>query len=122
MFTELIKMSMCAKRWNRPLNHHNEGRSEHYLSNSGSQDITAQVILDQLPTELATLTQADFLKQWGIDQLVREGIGHLGNMENAQDVAAMKMRNRFTEVSTFTDNRASGGFLIIEFQSKYLIV
>jgi hypothetical protein len=30
-------------------------------------------MLDQLPTGFTSSSQADFLKQWGIDELVREG-------------------------------------------------
>jgi len=74
-----------------------QGRGTHYLTEPGSQDITAQVMIDQLPTGFVTSTQADFLAQWGINGLVREGNAYWESMKNAPDVAAMKMRSRFSE-------------------------
>ena len=87
-----------------------QGRGTHYLTDPGSQDITAQVMLDQLPTGFSSSTQADFLKQWGIDHLVNEGNVYWENMKNAPDVAAMKMRSRSTEAKLLTDSSSLGGF------------
>ena len=87
-----------------------QGRGTHYLSDPGSQDITTQVMLDQLPSGSITSTQADFLKQWGIDELVREGTNYWENMNHAPDVAAMKMRSRSTELIVLTDYSGLGGF------------
>jgi len=87
-----------------------QGRGTHYLSDPGSQDITAQVLLDQLPTGFVTSTQVDFLKQWGIDELVREGSNYWESMKHAPDVAAMKMRSRSTEASSLTDPLGLGLF------------
>ena len=39
----------------------------------GSQDITAQVCIDQLPSPQVVGSQRDFLRRWGIDELVEEG-------------------------------------------------
>ena len=87
-----------------------QGRGTHYLSDPGSQDITAQVMLDQLPRGFITSTQADFLQQWGIDDLVREGTEYWESMKNAPDVAAMKMRSRIAEAKTLTDSSGLGEF------------
>jgi SAM-dependent MidA family methyltransferase len=87
-----------------------QGRGTHYLSEPGSQDITTQVMLDQLPTGFNTSTQADFLKQWGINDLVREGSDYWESMKNAPDVAAMKMRSRSTEAKSITDSSGLGSF------------
>ena len=67
-------------------------------------------MLDQLPSEAITSTQADFLKQWGIDDLVREGTDYWESMKNAPDVAAMKMRSRSTEAKSLTDSSGLGSF------------
>ena len=88
-----------------------QGRGTHYLTDPGSQDITAQVMLDQLPTGFSSSTQADFLKQWGIEDLVRKGNAYWENMKYAPDVAAMKMRSRSTEISTLIDPSGLGGFI-----------
>ena len=87
-----------------------QGRGTHYLSNPGSQDITAQVMLDQLPSGFAKSTQADFLKRWGIDDLVREGTEYWESMRHAPDVAAMKMRSRSNETKALTDSSGLGSF------------
>ena len=85
-------------------------RGTHYLSDPGSQDITAQVMLDQLPSGFTTSTQADFLKHWGIDGLVHDGNLHWESMKQAPDVAAMKMRSRSTEAISLTNSLALGLF------------
>ena len=87
-----------------------QGRGTHYLSDPGSQDITTQVMIDQLPAGSTLSTQANFLKQWGIDELVIEGTNYWESMKNAPDVAAMKMRSRSTEVNALTDSSGLGGF------------
>jgi SAM-dependent MidA family methyltransferase len=87
-----------------------QGRGTHYLTDPGSQDITTQVMIDQLPAGFASLTQADFLKQWGIDELVNEGTTYWENIKHAPDVAAMKMRSRSTEAVSLTSSLALGLF------------
>ena len=87
-----------------------QGRGTHYLSDPGSQDITAQVMLDQLPTGFTISTQADFLTQWGINDLVREGSDYWESMKNAPDIAAMKMRSRSSEAISLTDSLGLGEF------------
>ena len=87
-----------------------QDRGTHYLSDPGSQDITTQVMLDQLPSGSLTSTQTDFLTQWGIDKLVREGSTYWESMKHAPDVTAMKMRSRSTEVNALTDSSGLGGF------------
>jgi SAM-dependent MidA family methyltransferase len=87
-----------------------QGRGTHYLSDPGSQDITTQVMLDQLPSGFSAATQADFLQKWGIDELVREGSDYWESMKSAPDVAAMKMRSRIAEAKSLIDQTGLGGF------------
>jgi hypothetical protein len=56
------------------------------------------------------MTQAQFLQQWGIEELVLEGNAYWENMKHAPDVAAMKMRSRSTETALLTDNDGLGSF------------
>ena len=93
-----------------------QGRGTHYLSDPGSQDITSQVMLDQLPTGFSSSTQADFLKHWGIDELVREGADYWEKLKQAPDVAAMKMRSRSSEATSLADSSGLGGFNAISWQ------
>ena len=93
-----------------------QGRGTHYLSDPGSQDITSQVMLNQLPTGFSTSTQADFLTQWGIDELVSEGNVYWESMKHAPDVAAMKMRSRSNEATSLTDSSGLGTFNALSWQ------
>ncbi len=93
-----------------------QGRGTHYLSDPGSQDITAQVMLDQLPSGFTSSTQADFLKQWGIDELVREGSDYWENMKHVPDIAAIKMRSRIAEAKSLIDQTGIGAFTVLSWQ------
>jgi SAM-dependent MidA family methyltransferase len=95
-----------------------QGRGTHYLTEPGSQDITTQVMLDQLPERFTSSTQADFLTQWGINELVREGSDYWESMKHAPDVAAMKMRSRSTEVLALASSEGLGAFKVL--LSEYL--
>jgi SAM-dependent MidA family methyltransferase len=95
------------REWLRTYKEHERGG--HYLLEPGSQDITAQVVLDQLPAGFVAMTQAQFLQQWGIDELVLEGKAYWENLSGAPDVAAIKMRSRAVEHSALTDMAGLGG-------------
>ncbi len=94
--------------------YHDQDRGNHYLIEPGSQDITAQVMLDQLPVGFTASTQAAFLKQWGIDELVREGNAYWENMKTPPDVAAMKMRSRVSESEALCSSAGLGSFKVLE--------
>ena len=87
-----------------------QGRGTHYLSDPGSQDITTQVMLDQLPSGSIISTQADFLQRWGIEELVREGADYWEKLKHAPDVSAIKMRSRSSEVKFLTGQVGLGIF------------
>lgn len=87
-----------------------QGRGAHYLRDPGTQDITPQVMLDQLPTGFTLSSQADFLEHWGINDLVSEGNTYWESMKHAPDVAAMKMRSRSNEATSLTDASGLGAF------------
>jgi SAM-dependent MidA family methyltransferase len=103
--------AMPWREWLRTYKDHERGG--HYLLAPGSQDITAQVVLDQLPTGFVAMTQAQFLQQWGIDELVREGNAYWENLSGAPDVAAIKMRSRAVEQGALTDMAGLGGLTCI---------
>ena len=99
--------AMPWREWLRTYKGHE--RSGHYLLAPGSQDITAQVVLDQLPTGFVAMTQVQFLRQWGIDELVLEGNAYWENLPGAPDIAAIKMRSRAVEHGALTDMAGLGG-------------
>jgi SAM-dependent MidA family methyltransferase len=88
------------------------GRGQHYLREPGSQDITAQVCLDQLPASLAVASQSDFLRQWGIDELVDDGQRAWAAAAARPDVAAMTMRSRTREAEALLDPLGLGAFSV----------
>ena len=87
-----------------------QGRGEHYLANPGTQDITAQVCVDQLPPPTETLSQALFLQRWGIDALVEEGRLAWTAAAAQPDVKALSMRSRVREREALLDPRGVGAF------------
>jgi hypothetical protein len=68
------------------------------------------VLVDQLPSGFATSTQVDFFKQWGIDDLVREGADYWKSMKHAPDVATIKMHSCCSESISLTDMLGGGVF------------
>jgi SAM-dependent MidA family methyltransferase len=104
--------AMPWREWLRTYKDHERGG--HYLFEPGSQDITAQVVLDQLPTGFVAMTQAQFLQQWGIEELVLEGKEYWENLSSTPDVAAIKMRSRATEAQSLLASGGLGGFTALE--------
>jgi SAM-dependent MidA family methyltransferase len=100
------------REWLRTYRQHERG--VHYLREPGRQDITAQVCLDQLPAITAAQDQAEFLRRFGIDDLVDEGRRYWHEHASAPDLAAMKMRSRVVESEALTDPRGLGGFTVVE--------
>ena len=106
------------REWLRTYKDH--GRGDHYLAHPGSQDITVQVMLDQLQNsfpQLAVLRQSEWLKYWGIEQLVDEGNQYWENHKHTPNLAAMKMRSRENEANALTDGQGLGDFVAIEMVS-----
>ena len=104
--------AMPWREWLRTYKDHERGG--HYLLAPGSQDITAQVVLDQLPAGFNAMPQAQFLQQWGIDELVLEGKEYWEKLSGAPDVAAIKMRSRATEAQSLLASAGLGGFTALE--------
>jgi SAM-dependent MidA family methyltransferase len=90
-----------------------QGRGDHYLHDPGGQDITAQVCLDQLPSPLVIESQADFLRRWGVDELVEDGRRAWSAAAAAPDVAALTMRSRAREAEALLDPLGLGAFLAV---------
>ena len=104
--------AMPWREWLRTYKDHERGG--HYLLAPGSQDITAQLVLDQLPTGFVAMTQAQFLQQWGIEELVLDGKEYWENLSSTPDVAAIKMRSRATEAQSLLAPGGLGGFTALE--------
>jgi SAM-dependent MidA family methyltransferase len=92
-------------------------RGEHYLATPGSQDITIDVPVDQLPEPDSVRTQAQFLQRWGIEELVVEGKRIWEEQAARPGLEAMKMRSRISESEALLDPDGLGGFLVAEWRS-----
>ena len=102
------------REWLRTYKEHVRG--VHYLLEPGSQDITTQVMIDQLKKTVPGLSvtlQSDWLCRWGIDDLVSEGSSYWEEHKSAPDVAAMKMRSRINEAQVLVDPDGLGAFSAI---------
>jgi SAM-dependent MidA family methyltransferase len=103
------------REWLRTYKDHVRG--VHYLLEPGTQDITTQVMIDQLMDSVSGLTvckQSDWLLNWGIDELVSEGSKYWEEHKSAPDIAAMKMRSRLNEAEALVGPDGLGAFSVLE--------
>ena len=96
------------REWLRTYRAHDRG--DHYLHDPGAQDITAQVCVDQLPQPTMIDLQAEFLRRWGIDELVDEGRSAWVAAADRPDVKALSMRSRLREGEALLDSHGLGAF------------
>ena len=92
-------------------------RGVHYLLDPGNQDITSQVMIDQLLSAfpgLTVISQTDWLQKWGINQLVSEGHKYWEEHKSFPDIAALKMRSRKVEAQVLTESNELGSFSVLE--------
>jgi SAM-dependent MidA family methyltransferase len=103
------------REWLRTYKDHERG--VHYLLEPGTQDITTQVMIDQLSNahpDLTVVLQTEWLQKWGIDELVSEGMQYWEVHKSAPDIAAMKMRSRVNEAQALVDPDGLGAFSVLE--------
>ncbi|MGH9118585.1 MAG: SAM-dependent methyltransferase [Acidimicrobiales bacterium] len=113
--------SMATRPWTdwvRTYRGHQRG--DHPLADLGAQDITVEVALDQLaavrPPDRA-MSQAEFLTEHGIAELVDEGRRIWAERAHIGDLAALRARSRIAEAEALTDPGGLGGFTVIEWTS-----
>jgi SAM-dependent MidA family methyltransferase len=102
------------REWLRTYKDHERGG--HYLVEPGSQDITTQVMIDQLVTAVPGLTvtqQSEWLHTMGIDELVSVGMQYWEEYKSAPDTYAMKMRSRLNEAQALTSRDGLGAFSVL---------
>jgi SAM-dependent MidA family methyltransferase len=104
------------REWLRTYRGHERGG--HYLADPGSQDITSEVAIDQLPPPDAVRSQAHWLQLHGIDELVEEGKRSWAAHAARPDLAAMKMRSRVSEAEALLDPGGLGGFSVLEWSGQ----
>ena len=104
------------REWLRTYREH--ARGDHPLRDPGSQDITADVPLDQLAAVVRppdrVVTQARFLAENGISELVEEGRQVAVERAHLGDLSALRARSRLREGDALTDPAGLGGFTVAE--------
>lgn len=101
--------------WLRTYRGHERGG--HYLAAPGTQDITSDVAIDQLPEPDTVRSQAQWLQLHGIDELVAEGKAYWEQHAARPDLTAMKMRSRVSEAEALLDPAGLGAFTVLEWRS-----
>jgi SAM-dependent MidA family methyltransferase len=109
--------SLAARPWREWLRtYRGHARGEHYLTEPGSQDITTEVALDQLPPPDTVSTQAQWLQLHGIAELVEAGKRYWDEHAALPDLRAMEMRSRIGEAEALLDPAGLGGFTVLEYR------
>lgn len=103
------------REWLRTYRGHDRGA--HYLAGPGSQDITTEVAIDQLPEPDTVRTQAQWLQLHGVRELVDDGKVYWEQHAARPDLTAMKMRSRVSEAEALLDPAGLGGFMVLEWRS-----
>ena len=104
------------RQWLRTYRQHERGA--HYLADAGRQDVTSEVCIDQLVAAAgepdAIRSQAQWLKFWGIDELVDEGRAWWDAKAHAPDLQAIRGRSRVREAEALLDPEGLGAFTVLE--------
>jgi SAM-dependent MidA family methyltransferase len=107
--------SLAGQPWRDWLRtYRDQRRGDHYLAAPGSQDITAELAIDQFPPPDFMTTQAQFLRRWGIEELVAEGETEWAATAAAPDLQSMAMRSRAVEAAALLDPAGLGAFATLE--------
>ncbi len=117
-YTSPTTGALAARPWREWLRtYRGHDRGGHYLADPGSQDITTEIAVDQLPTPDVISPQVQWLQLHGIDELVDEGRQHWAAHAAKPDLAAIKMRSRVREAEALLDSEGLGGFTVLEWRS-----
>src|SRR6185312_15238128 len=100
------------REWLRTFAGHDRGG--HYLAEPGTQDVTTEVCVDQLPAPDVVRSQTQFLSLHGIDELVEDGRRAWAGASVAPSVRSLMMRSRIREGEALTDPAGLGGFSVLE--------
>jgi SAM-dependent MidA family methyltransferase len=109
---------LADRPWLRTYRAHEPGADP--LTDPGSQDITADVVLEQLVGAmpfplLRRQSQADWLAGLGIEELVAEGTRVWDEGAHRGDLAALAGRSRMTEARALTDRAGLGAHQVLIF-------
>jgi SAM-dependent MidA family methyltransferase len=98
--------------WLRTYQGHQRGG--HPLDAPGTQDITCEIDIAQLPVPARNRSQAGFLLAHGIEALVDEGRRIWHERAHIGDLAAIRARSRVGEAEALCDPAGLGAFRVLE--------
>lgn len=104
--------------WVRTYRGHTRGGG--VLDDLGRQDVTCEVAVDQLAlvrSPVVDVSQADWLRSHGVDDLVDEGRRIWTERAHLGDVAALTARSRVNEAEALLDPAGLGAFRVLEWTS-----
>ena len=107
-----------SPRWLRT--HVEHSGSAPWLTDPGHHDITADIDLDQLQLALPigrAMSQAQFLSDHGIHELVEEGRRIWAERAHIGDLKALAARSRVREAEALCDPMGMGSFHVVEWRS-----
>jgi SAM-dependent MidA family methyltransferase len=100
--------------WLRTYRSHERGL--HPLQAPGSQDITVEVAIDQLPPPDEITTQADWLRVNGLDDLVADADRRWQERASIGDLEAIRARSVATEAAALVDPAGLGAFKVLRWE------
>ena len=117
-------LSRGPQGWLRTYRDHARGGSP--LEAPGSQDVTADIVAEQLARAaraagfevLSEQSQAEWLRDLGVDELVAEGRRVWQERAHVGDLTAIAARSRITEAAALTSSDALGGHRVITLRKR----
>jgi SAM-dependent MidA family methyltransferase len=110
--------SMAGRQWTEWVRtYRGHGRGGHPLADLGRQDVTCEVAVDQLAAvrpPSADRSQAEFLRQHGVDELAAEARRAWQERAHIGDLQALVARSRVAEGAALTDPSGLGAFRVLE--------
>ena len=110
--------SLARRPWTEWLRtYRRHGRGGHPLDRLGEQDVTCEVAVDQLHAARppsVDRTQAEFLRDNGVDNLVADARRRWEERAHIGDLEAVKHRSRVTEADALIDPEGLGAFRVLE--------
>lgn len=100
--------------WLRTYRSHERGL--HPLEAPGSQDITVEVAIDQLPPPDEITNQADWLRVNGLDDLVADADRRWQERAGIGDLEAVRARSVATEAAALIDPAGLGAFKVLRWE------
>ncbi len=103
--------------WLRTYRDHDRGTAP--LDAPGTQDVTVEVAIDQLASVAppdSDLLQAEWLRRWGIQGMVAEGLRVWEERAGIGDLAALRARSRAVEAEALCDPTGLGAFHVLEWR------